>query len=298
MNNAKHSALERGNRSVGMEGPLVIPQRWLDHERLIMNLYAQPYPESKLMHPRGTSLWAEIQEFAHRFVVDNHVPWEQYARQRQHSRIAFIVGTTVLNECPKLLHVFEGAHGHRKAYRNVFHFNAEISEVTEPGHIVTGTLYLDRLDDALLSLYDREKLTSIGDFDSVSGFRKPKEEPSTELERLRRIIRAELLQRLGVRAGCPLPMGLPQLIQTSARKSFKDYRISCSVARMCLALLLIQERKARGRFESMGSANAFSDAGLLKDALFFKASILSQDQGVRQMASFCGVTVRRDLHVT
>ena len=93
-------------------------------------------------------------------------------------------------------------------------------------------------------------------------------------------------------------MGLPQLIQTSARKSFKDYRISCSVARMCLALLLIQERKARGRFESMGSANAFSDAGLLKDALFFKASILSQDQGVRQMASFCGVTVRRDLHVT
>jgi hypothetical protein len=193
--------------------------------------------------------------------------------------------------------VFEDAQGHRKAYRNVFLFNAEISEVTERGYIVKGTLNLDRLDDALFSLYDRKKLTSIGDFDSLYGFRRPKEEPIIELERLKRIIRAEFLQRLGVRAGCPLGMGLPQLIKTSALESFQDYRTSCNVARMCLALLLIQDRKVRSRFDSMGSTNAFSDAGLLKDALFFRADILSQDQGVRRMASFCGVTVRHSFHV-
>jgi hypothetical protein len=259
-----------------MAQPLIIRQSWLDHEGLIMNLYGRPLPASTKLHHRGIKLWDEIQSFNERFVVDNHQPWERYARLRANERIAFILGTTVLNERSQLLSVFEDSKGQRKVFHNVFLFGAENLEVNGNGYIFRGRLVLDRLDDAMLSLKDREKLRTLGDFCSPQSFSNPKEEPDPEILRLNALITEgadALLKR----------------IQDDVPHCFRDYRKSVTVARACLALLLTKNPDARRRYENQGSVNSFSDAGLIKDALFFHAGILSNDNGVRKMAGYCRV---------
>ena len=263
----------------------MIQEAWLRHRCLYMNLYGVPLDGSKYAHPNGVKLWDELQSFKFRLVVDNHTPWEKFAKDEAYADVAFILATTALNEKNKLLALCEDGQGHRKAFQNVFLFGAEIDEVTEQGHIVKGRLSLERLDRDIISLKDKGKLDTIGtlknEFNPL-GFKRPKEESDKELERLK------ALRQLGQDV-------LHKEIEAKAQKCFKNYRFSTEVARMSLALLLEKESAARHTFNRNGSANSFSDAGLVKDALFLKAWIWSEDKGARKMATYCNV---RPLHET
>ena len=168
--------------------PLVIKEAWLRHASLHMNLYGVPRDESKILSPKGTKLWDELQSFKYRLVVDNHSPWEKFAKDEAYAGVAFILATTALNENNKFLALCEDRQGHRKAFQNVFLFGAEIDEVTEQGHMVKGKLSLERLDRDTISLKDKDKLRTIGTIKSEFnplGFKRPEEEPDKELERLK-----------------------------------------------------------------------------------------------------------------
>ena len=262
--------------------PLVIKEAWLRHACLYMNLYGVPLDESKILSPNGTKLWNEFQGFKYRFVVDNHSPWEKFAKDETYAGVAFVLATTAKNERDRLLTLFEDDHGHRKEFSNVFFFGAQIDEVTEQGYMVKGKVMLERLDRDAISLKDKGKLDTIGSMLSPLGFRRPKEEPDKELERL------QALRQRGQDV-------LQKDIEDKAPKCFKNYRLSAEVARMSLALLLEKEPAARHTFDKKGSVNSFSDAGLVKDALFLKAWIWSEDWGARKMASYCNVRAFRKI---
>jgi hypothetical protein len=265
----------------------VIKETWLRHACLYMNLYGVPLDGSKILSPSGTKLWDELQSFKYRFVVDNHSPWEKFAKDETYADVAFVLATTALNEKNKLFALCEDAQGHRKAFQNVFLFGAEIDEVTEQGYMVKGRLSLERLDRDTISLKDKAKLDTIGTLESEFnplGFKRPKEESDKELERLK------VLRQLGQDV-------LQKEIEAKAQKCFKDYRLSTEVARMSLALLLEKEPAARHTFDRNRSANSFSDAGLLKDALFLRAWIWSEDGGVRKMATYCNVRPMREKEI-
>jgi hypothetical protein len=141
---------------------------------------------------------------------------------------------------------------------------------------------LERLDRDAISLADKNKLSTMGNMLSPLGFRRPKDESDNELQQL-----AILRQR-----GRDV---LQKEIKNEAKKCFKNYRQSADVARMSLALLLKEEPDARHTFNRKGSANSCSDAGIIKDALFLNAWVLSEDKGVRTMASYCDVRALRKL---
>ena len=164
----------------------------------------------------------------------------------------------------------------------MFFFGAEIGEVTEHGYMVKGKVSLERLDRDAISLADKGKLDTMGNMLSPIGFRRPKDEPDKELQRL------EALRQRGQDA-------LQKEIKDKAQKCFKNYRLSTEVARMSLALLLEKEPDARRTFDRKGSANSYSDAGLIKDALFLNAWVWSEDRGARQMAFYCGVRAFTEL---
>jgi hypothetical protein len=255
--------------------PLVIKEAWLRHAYLYMNLYGVPLDGSKILSPNGTKLWDELQSFKYRFVVDNHSPWEKFAKDETYAGVAFVLATTAKNERDRLLTLFEDDHGHRKEFSNVFFFGAKIDKITEKGYM-QGNVMLERLDRDAISLKDKGKLDTIGNMLSPLGFRRPMDEPDEELERLK------VLRQRGQDA-------LQKEIEDKAQKCFKNYRLCTEVARMSLALLLEKEPAARHTFDRKGSANSFSDAGLVEDALFLKARIWSEDWGVREMATYCNV---------
>ena len=279
---------------VEMRQPLIIKQRWLDHKRAVLNLYGNPLPTSRLLHPRGGKLWQEIQGLKERFIVDNHIPWEAYASDPRFSQYGFIIGTTVLNESPALLRLFEDRNGRRKVYPNVFHLSAELT-TDDAGGILGGHLCIDQLDEEFFSLYDRDELSTVGNFRSPLGIKKPFDECTTELTHLLNPIRQQLLLRMLDPRGLPARSSLLKQIQSKALRCFKDYRQSIETARLCFALLLIEDPEARHLFNSKGSVNGFGDAALIKDALFFNAKILSNDFGVKRMAGYCGIITLPEL---
>ena len=180
----------------------------------------------------------------------------------------------MLNERDKLSTIYEDRHGHLKVFENVFLFGAEINEVTEDGYIVKGRVLLERLDQDAISITDKTKDEPASD--------RPKDEPNTELERL------EKLRQCGQTA-------LQSAITEKISKCYKDYRLCIDVARMSLALLLEKEPSARHTLCRKGSVNSYSDAGLIKDALFLNAWVWSEDSLARKMASYCGVRAFREL---
>ncbi|MBP9902406.1 MAG: hypothetical protein KBH45_13160 [Verrucomicrobia bacterium] len=247
-----------------------------------MNLYGVPQDWSEKLHPNGKKLWDEFQRFKYRLIVDNHSPWERFAKDEAYSDVAFVLGTTVMNERDKLLTLFENHHGHRKDFPNVFFFLAEIDDITEQGYLLKGTVSLERLDRGAVSVADKTKLASVGSILSPIGFSRPKEEPDEELERL------TALRQHG-------QVALRREIEAKTPKCFRNYRLSTEVARMSLALLLEKEPAAQRTFDRKGSANSFSDAGLIRDALFLKTWVWSEDGGARKMASFCNVRAVREI---
>lgn len=273
-----------------MTEPLVVREGWLRHERALINLYARPLPNP---HPRGKNLWNEIGKFEERYVVDNHIPWTQYADRKDFAKTAFILGTTALNEKAQLISIYERPGGTLRSHRNVFLFHGRDFKWHEDGRMLNGLLVIDRLDDTISSLDDRNKVLVFGDHRIL---KNPRDESPRETQRLTEFMRAELLNLLVKRADLqPTTPPLLEQIQEGLGQCFGNYRRSIDVARLCYAQLLTRSSRAVQNFLKKGSVNGFLDAGLIKDALFFNALILTQDAGVREMANYCGIKTFKEL---
>lgn len=261
-----------------------MPRAWTDHEGTVLDLRANEIPGRFL---RRRNLWRVIHEYEEKFIVDNHVPWERCARSNRD--VAIILGTAILNETAQTSKIFLRCDGRAKSQRNVFVFKPWYLDYAPDARIVSGRLLIDRLDDLLIHQYRKEKLIVLGDNRLL---RNPTEEVASELGVLQSLIREHALALLAERYGIPhggSSMLTLTRIRSESAKCCGDYRRSIEVARMCFALLLIEDKTARRNFEARGSQNGFLDASLIKDALFFKASILSDDRGVKRLAGYCGV---------
>jgi hypothetical protein len=256
------------------EKPPVIKGAWLRHARQYLNLYGVPLANLDSLHPNGRDLWEQLQSHKYRLIVDNQVPWEKKAKDKTFADVAFILGTTSLNERDQLATLHEDRRGHRKLFENVFLFEADISEVTEQGYILKGHLSLSRLDDDAISTTDKTKDTPASE--------RAKEEPENELERL------AVVRQRG-------PDTLANEIKIKLPHCYKNYRLCIEVSRMCLAMLLEREPSARHTLCRKGSVNSYSDAGLIKDALFLNAWVWSEDSLARKMATYCGVRALPEL---
>jgi hypothetical protein len=234
------------------------------------------------MHQNGAILWDEIQSYKHRWIVDNHTPFGKLASNPEFSDTAFILGTTVLNEHANPILLFETLSGKRKAFVNVFHFSV-------PRIDGEYWLAIDRVDRAYLSIHNRERI--IAD----ANFKNPRDESIRQLNAIRSVMRMCIMWMLYKRAGFRVGSSLLQAIRGLVPQCFKNYLWSGKIATLCFARLLIDSHQARNRFESKGSMNGFMDTGLIKDALFFNAGILSGDRAVGRMARYCGIRVKTRL---
>src|SRR5437899_5404090 len=107
-----------------MSKTIAMTEAWSRHERTVLNLNAQRIRTP--VHPTRKNLWKELKAFGEKFVVDNHIPWEEFACSKGCSHIAFILGTSVLNELARPIRVFEDHSGIPKAHRNVFLFFVDL----------------------------------------------------------------------------------------------------------------------------------------------------------------------------
>lgn len=275
-----------------MQRPLDLREAWLRHDRTFLNLYAQPLPAP--LHPKSKNLWKEIQKFTERYIVDNHIPWDQYAPRKDCANTAFILGTSALNEKSQLISIYEQPGGKRRSHHNVFLFHAGEMESDRRGRLLKGELVVDRLDENAISVLDRKKVLTFGDNQILKNAR---DEDPEEIERVRRTIRTELVLQLTQRGGLtPTVASLRSQIQQSVGACRGDYRRSIEVARLCYARLLSSNANAIKNYRNKGSLNGFLDAGIIKDALFFEAKILTRDDGVKSMAKYCGIETVKELH--
>jgi len=241
----------------------------------------------------GKDLWRRIQNSKNKYIVDNHFPWERYLGRRKHFHDAFILGTTRLNEQAQLIRLYEYPDGRKKIGKNFFVFGRHEELWT-----------IRRLDEWALSTFDRNKLKSIGNLDSPAS-RVSVASPravAREVAMLLGEIRRQLIHVLG-RGKAPgrrrKPESTDQVLYVDIRSKcgscFANMYSSIEVARRAFALLLINSEKARQNFRKKGPSNGFQDAGLVANALFFRAAILSEDEGVGQMARYCEVKPYRRL---
>lgn len=186
-----------------MQPPMVLQDAWLRHDRTILNLYARPQPCP--LHPKSKNLWEEIQKFSEKFIVDNHVPWSQYARRKECANTAFVLGTSALNENTKLMSIFEEPGGKRRAHRNVFLFGPRDLEYDQRGCLLNGKLVIDRLDETAISVFDRGKLSTFGDHRIL---KKARDEAPRDTEKILHLLRIELLLLLVQRGGLTPTMGI------------------------------------------------------------------------------------------
>jgi hypothetical protein len=259
----------------------VIDPDWVEHDRLLMDFDGK-HVTTPFMHQNGAGLWEEIQNYKQRWIVDNHTPVEKLAHSPEFSDAAFIRGTTVLNEQAQPILLFEKVSGERKTFLNVFHFSV-------PWLHGQYWLAIDRLDRAYLSIHNRKKV--IAD----SEFKNPRDEGAEQLNALRLIMWRCVLWMAYRRAGLLLGSSIVEAIRGLVPRCLKNYRLSANVATLCFARLLVDSENARNNFEKNGSMNGFMDAGLIKDALFFNAGILSRDREVGRMARYCGIRVKTRL---
>lgn len=241
------------------------------------------------MFPKAKNLWERIQRFDQRFVVDNHVPWDTYAPENSHA--AFILGTTALSEKNKTLSIFLDSKGKRRAYRNVFLFRAYRNPRNRDSRL--GQLIIDALDEWCLSVFDQEKMATRG---ANQLFPPPETVIAAEIESIQAIIREELIRVLcGRSRKVSIIPPLAERIQNGAASCFASYGQSIEVAHLSFALLLLRKPRARLDFTKK-QRGGFMDSAIVKDALFFRASILTEDAGVREMGRYCGIAATMRPH--
>ena len=269
---------------------IIVPRRirrvWDKHHRTDIDVYG------RVVASNGKDLWKRIQNSRKRYIVDNNWRWERYLGRHEYFQDAFILGTSRLNEQAQLIRLFEDPKGRKKIGKNVFLFSFR-----------AGLGSIQRLE-FVISTLNRNKLITLGDLDSPARLAASSDDAKVrdEVLALQSEIRGELVHVLQrgkvIRRACH-PTNADRFLFAAIRSQlancFSNLCASANVARQAFALLLINNQTAKRNFIEKGPINGFHDAALIGNALFFRAEVLSCDEGVREMARYCGVRTPRDL---
>ncbi|HLZ16885.1 MAG TPA: hypothetical protein VKQ08_07585 [Cyclobacteriaceae bacterium] len=204
-----------------------------------------------------------------RTIIDNHIEWKQ--RSQTESQKAFIIGRTIADESPNPEGVFfnEKIKGGRQ---NVFLFGIEPSNERP-------VIVIHRLDQHFKALFrgPLPTLDEINQLDMAQWNDPAKRQGLCDRVRHLRALPGKELQ---------------QQIKSQTLCCIGNYALSCHTAELAYALMLV-ETNHKDPIEMQkftdNHQNLFGDANVIRDALFFGATILSKDKHIRKMAAYCHI---------
>ena len=228
-----------------------------------------------------------------RFLCDSNSAWKAEASKKGNKSKVFIIGHTVLDEAENL---YGNIFGNKLncANENVFFFT------TSPPSNGRCYLAIERYNPQTIKRHDAAKLKR------WSRERMKKADPKhleSECDLMAQVCRekqnihsvfkdAEIdLDNLPpMKISEQVRRGIVQFIRSVSPKCFMDFQRSMNIAGLCYAAVLLERddvgKKARDEFNQPNRRNILGDVLLLRDALWFKARVLSNDGGVRRMAEY------------
>jgi hypothetical protein len=235
-----------------------------------------------------------------RFVCDSNSSWKDEAGKIGNKSKAFIIPHTALDEA-------EDVHGNLFGKKvnfsndNVFF----VSAVPPQGNPVWLAIerynseFLKRLSPDKLKRASRERLKK-SDAKYLESERERWAQVLCEKENILSVLKIADIENLpSVEVSEQTKSGIIQYVRSAGPKCFTDYQSSMNVAGLCYAALLLERdnvgKKTRSEFNDPNRRNVLGDVLLLRDALWLKARILSNDGAVRRMAEYLALP---DIKVT
>lgn len=241
------------------------------------------------------NLFDAIHRYQQRYVVDNNIDW--FALSAKSPNVAFILGTTVDKEASPHRLLLEKSDETSKTRLNVYFFGMKspTPEDVIAGHR-TPLLVISRLDPHATKLRD---MNALRQFDQPGGDKtkwdtsKSIEDEKTKVLRLLGVSHIDESTRLSDKKS--RDEGLRLSIERERIKCFGRFWESNDISRFAYARLLLCSGQARREFSQIGYRNVFGDRGLIQNALFFDAGILSKDKGVAKLARLSGIQCRQTI---
>lgn len=231
---------------------------------------------------------------------------------------AFILGQTVMDEADNLKEIlFKWNAGNSN--HNVFDFG--LDGLGASGSLVP-ELIIDRHDSHYELIFDKALLRK----ESRPGARRTDREFLERREqRMGGVLdlKRRILNMIGLPGAGPMPpvqhmsfmkfvlekqlqadasgmarkrSWLVEFARSKAPGCFKNYAGACDAAVLCYTALLLEQhaedavgKKTRDEFFDPSRLNVFGDTRLIQNALWLRASILSNDGAVRRMVQYLGV---------
>ena len=219
------------------------------------------------------------------YVVDSPISWKKIAALKHNKDTFFIIGRTVLDEDNDIGHLFKEE---MLTSRNLL--------VMSPYRSEDGfEIYLHRLDKILPLIFSEDSLKEVKEKTGKFQEWVTKREADIDIEK------QEILQLLKIKDISELKKRKPadnlaivkelaDYIHQHSHLCWFRFGLSAFVARHCYAFLLASKfPKIRNEFKMPDYINVFGDTGVLQNALFFGAGLLTRDLALRQMADEAGV---------
>ena len=230
-----------------------------------------------------------------RFLLDtNSLGSLAEAKRPENHNKAFVLGETVADEVENLEALLFGRNVDN-SNNNLFCFGfvgRDASGLPEP------YLIIDRLDSHHRLIFNKQGLR---DESRERAKRTDIEFLDRERERMAKVsgLKRCILEMLQLSDVASLPPSqfterkksqLVQVLRSEAPTSFNNYYNGVRVACLCYAALLLEQdeigEKTRKEFTDPTRRNLFGDTRIIQNALWLKASILSNDRAVKRMVEY------------
>jgi len=272
-----------------------------EHSFAMYDFHGKP-----ILHPNSKEDLLKILSKRDIYVVDSNSLWKKECLAPENSPKAFIICPALSRENPNTEELILNAT--RSKLGNIFSFGIDAS---------LNCILIDRIDEPFKAVFDILRLRRAS---------KQTPEPIAEVwkgieierEKIRDIIRqmfAKMTERGGVPVGTVFmksgrasdlpPNTDTQVMADAFRIIIKQMRLaddslyqvskSQKLSHLCYAALLLedkQERKDEGtrfEFDCPQYEHVFGDMHIVQTAIYLKASILTKDKKLEQMASYADV---------
>jgi hypothetical protein len=253
-----------------------------------------------LSHPYEKDNLLELISQRETYIVDNNSPWKSECKK--HLKKAFIITSALSREHPNTIALILDAT--RSNLGNIFAFGCYASK---------GIVHIDKIDTSFRHVFDMQKLEQASAKEG-DGFAKQvaQERINNEHDRaaIRNHVSIELLflsvlgkiplktdfMQTGKASDLPNPNSLQEMIsriqadiQRRLPKCKHNLKNTKNTVERCYVKLLLEDRKTRYDFDRLNYDNVFGDMYIVSAAIYFGAHILTEDKGLKRMASYAGI---------
>jgi len=226
-----------------------------------------------------------------RFVCDTNSFWKDEAGKISNQSKAFIVGHTVLDEPEDVQGNLLGKKVNF-TNENIFFFTIA------PYQGGTSCLAIERYNSQFRMRFDPHELKRVSqerikktDLKYLESEREYMAIVHNEKKKILSFLNLTEIENLPpVEVSEQMKSAIVQDVRSASPKCFMDFEFSMVTAMQCYSALLLERddvgKKTRIEFSDPNRRNVLGDVLLIRDALWFKASILSNDRAVARMAEY------------